>query len=145
MLGAFALVLGLAAPGWAQGEDTRPATTTFWGDTGLWFVPTGEVLPSRDFSLSMQRTEMDFRHGNTNVSFWPVTGAVGIGRLELFGALRVVTSVDRDTSPLLFGDPADEAGGLVNDYPTVRESMFILAPMKRSPRRFPVQLSRTVG
>ena len=122
MLGAFALVLGLAAPGWAQGEDTRPATTTFWGDTGLWFVPTGEVLPSRDFSLSMQRTEMDFRHGNTNVSFWPVTGAVGIGRLELFGALRVVTSVDRDTSPLLFGDPADEAGGLVNDYPTVRES-----------------------
>ena len=23
---------------------TRPATTTFFGDTGLWFVPTGEVL-----------------------------------------------------------------------------------------------------
>ena len=122
MLGASALVLGLAAPGWAQSEDTRPATTTFWGDTGLWFVPTGEVLPNRDFSLSIQRTEMDFRHGNTNVSFWPVTGAVGIGRVELFGALRVVTSVDRDTNPLLFGDPADEAGGLVNEYPTVRES-----------------------
>src|SRR5436190_12586330 len=24
---------------------TRPATTTFLGDTGLWYVPTGEVLP----------------------------------------------------------------------------------------------------
>ena len=25
----------------------RPATTTFFGDTGLWFVPTGEVLAAR--------------------------------------------------------------------------------------------------
>ena len=27
--------------------ETRPATTTFQGDTGLWNVPTGEVLPAR--------------------------------------------------------------------------------------------------
>src|SRR5258706_10139270 len=25
--------------------ETRPATTTFLGDTGLWFVPTAEILP----------------------------------------------------------------------------------------------------
>ncbi len=28
----------------ATAEETRPATTTFNGDTGLWFVPTAEVL-----------------------------------------------------------------------------------------------------
>src|SRR5206468_6191206 len=28
----------------ATPPDTRPATTTFSGDTGLWYVPTGEVL-----------------------------------------------------------------------------------------------------
>ena len=27
-----------------QPAETRPATTTFMGDTGLWFVPTGEVV-----------------------------------------------------------------------------------------------------
>ena len=27
--------------------DTRKATTTADGDTGLWFVPTGEILPAR--------------------------------------------------------------------------------------------------
>ena len=29
-------------------SQTRPATTTFMGDTGLWFVPTGEVLPAQE-------------------------------------------------------------------------------------------------
>ena len=28
--------------------ETRPATTTTMGDTGLWFVPTGEILPAHD-------------------------------------------------------------------------------------------------
>jgi peptidoglycan-associated lipoprotein len=116
------LVLAPAVPGWAQDEQTRPAMTTFWGDTGLWFVPTGEVLPSGSLSLSAQRTEFDFRQGNTNVSTWPVTAAFGAGPLEIFGALRVVTRIDRDTDPLLFAGPNNEAGGLVNEYPTVSES-----------------------
>ena len=34
--------------------DTRPATTTFYGDTGLWFVPTAEVL-AHDGSAALQR------------------------------------------------------------------------------------------
>ena len=29
-------------------ESTRPATTTFFGDTGIWFVPTAEVVPARN-------------------------------------------------------------------------------------------------
>jgi outer membrane protein OmpA-like peptidoglycan-associated protein len=118
----LSLVLAPAVPVWAQDQQTRPAMTTFWGDTGLWFVPTGEVLPTGGLSLSAQRTEFDFRQGNTNVSDWPVTAAFGAGPLEIFGSLRVVTRIDRDTEPLLFAGPNNEAGGLVNEYPTVSES-----------------------
>ena len=116
------LVLGAAVPGWAQDAETRPATTTFLGDTGLWFVPTGEVLPRGAVSLSAHRTEFDFRQGNTSVSAWPLTGAVGVGRAEVFGSLHVVTRIDRDTVPLLFAGPDDEAGGLLNEHPNVHES-----------------------
>jgi hypothetical protein len=35
--------------------ETRPATTTFFGDTGLWYVPTAEVLPHRKWSVSGYR------------------------------------------------------------------------------------------
>jgi outer membrane protein OmpA-like peptidoglycan-associated protein len=115
-------VVGYAAPGWAQDDETRPATTTFWGDTGLWFVPTGEVLPSGDASMSVHHNEFDFRQGNTSVSFWPVTGAIGAGPMEVFGSLRVITRIDRDTAPLLFAGPNDEAGGLVNEHPSTRDS-----------------------
>jgi len=121
-LGISASFLAGAAPGWAQSAETRPATTTVMGDTGLWFVPTGEVLPTKSGSFSVQRTEEDFRQGNTNVSFWPVTGAVGLGRAEIFGSLRIVTRIDRDASPLLFAGPDNEPGGLVNEYPTFHDS-----------------------
>lgn len=36
-------------------EETRPASTTFFGDTGMWFVPTGEVLGSGTVSGSGYR------------------------------------------------------------------------------------------
>ena len=35
--------------------STRPATTTFFGDTGLWYVPTAEVLGDRQWSVSGYR------------------------------------------------------------------------------------------
>jgi outer membrane protein OmpA-like peptidoglycan-associated protein len=122
MLTMALLVSGGATSGFAQDAESRPATPTFWGDTGLWFVPTGEVLPAGSVSASADRTELDFRQGNTNVSFFPATAAVGLGRAEIFGSLRVVTRIDRDTVPLLFAGPDDEAGGLVNEYPTVHET-----------------------
>jgi len=122
MMTTCSLVLGAEVPGWAQDADTRPATTTFLGDTGLWFVPTGEVLPRGAVSLSAHRTELDFRQGNTSVSAWPITGAVGIGLAEVFGSLNVVTRIDRDTVPLLFAGADDEAGGLLNEHPNVHES-----------------------
>src|SRR5262245_65284945 len=42
-------------PSQTSDEATRPATTTFYGDTGLWFVPTAEVLPHGKWSVSGYR------------------------------------------------------------------------------------------
>jgi outer membrane protein OmpA-like peptidoglycan-associated protein len=114
-----------ALPAWAQDSGTRterPATASYWGDTGLWFVPTAEVVKPGGFSFSVYRTEFDFRQGVTSLSDWPVTAAVGAGpRTEIFGAMRVVTRIDRDLSPLF--EPANpEEGGVNNDVPFVRET-----------------------
>ncbi len=116
-----------AVPAWAQGDSSgtrteRPATASYWGDTGLWFIPTAETVKPGGWSFSVYRTEFDFRQGVTDVSDWPVTFAVGAGpRTELFGALKVVTRIDRDLRPLFEpGNPED--GGVVNDVPFVRET-----------------------
>ena len=55
--------------------DTRPATTTVNGDTGLWFVPTGEVVPAKKYAISAYRVNFDRDQGFTDVSDWPVTFA----------------------------------------------------------------------
>ena len=99
--------------------DTRPATTTFMGDTGLWFVPTGEVLPARKWSISLYRANFDYDQGFTDVSIWPVTAAVGIrDRAEFFTSVRSVVRIDRDLRPLFTPNPA--FGGAVADYPANR-------------------------
>ena len=98
--------------------ETRPATTTYWGDTGLWFVPTGEILPNKRWSFSLYRTNFDFEQGFTDVSVWPITFGYGLSdRAEVFAAIRAVTRIDRDTRPIFFPN----GGGLVNEYPFVRE------------------------
>lgn len=61
----------------APPTDTRPATTTFLGDTGLWYVPTAEILPARKWSLSAYRVNFDDNQGFSDVSNWPVTFAFG--------------------------------------------------------------------
>src|SRR6476469_6772353 len=70
-----------ASTGSAPSGDvqTRPATTTFMGDTGLWYVPTGEVLPRKKWSFSAYRVNFDDNQGFTDVSDWPLTFAVGAG------------------------------------------------------------------
>jgi outer membrane protein OmpA-like peptidoglycan-associated protein len=101
--------------------ETRFATTTASGDTGLWFVPTGEVLPARRWSFSVYRTNFDYTQGFSDVSDWPVTFGVGLGdRAELFGSWSVVRRIDRDSRPI-FIPGQDEPGGLVNEYPFVRQ------------------------
>jgi len=122
------LVTGVivGGPAWAQDtattKDDRPAITTFWGDTGLWFVPTAEVIKSRGWAFGAYRTEQDFKQGSTDVSYYPATFAVGVGdRVELFGSARTVTAIDRDTRPLFNPSTANGGGGVVNEYPLVRE------------------------
>jgi len=102
-------------------QEVRPAITSFWGDTGLWFVPTAEVLKPGGWAFGAYRTELDFKQGSTDVAYYPGTLAVGAGgRTEIFGAVRAVTSIDRDTRPL-FAPATTINSGVVNEYPFVRE------------------------
>ena len=107
-------------------DENRPVTTTFTGDTGLWFAPTGEVLRHKQWSASLYRVNYDDGQGFTDISLWPVTFAVGLGgRAEFFGNWVLVTRIDRDTRPLFFHSTAAEAdtgtgGGIVVTHPKVR-------------------------
>jgi len=107
------------------GDDAiRSATTTVSGTTGLWYVPTSEVLPALKWSVSFYRTNTDDGQGFTDVSTFPATFAVGVGdRAEIFGNLILVTRIDRDTRPLFFTGTNDEGvgGGIMVNYPLVRE------------------------
>jgi len=98
----------------------RPATTTFFGDTGLWYVPTAEVLPGGNASVSGYRRGTNYVQGYTNIGDFSGSAAIGLGgRVEAFGAFLFDTRVNRDTRPLLttVGD-----GGIVDRYPRVTES-----------------------
>ena len=102
-------------PATAMTVETRPATTTFRGDTGLWFVPTGEVLPAGRWSVSAYRVNFDFNEGFTDVSNWPVTLGYGLGdRAEIFGAFDVIRRIDRDVRPVF---TSTQGGGMANEYP----------------------------
>lgn len=107
-------------------SETRPATVSVSGDTGLWFVPTAEVLPNRKWSFSFYRENADYGQGFTDVTNFPVSFGVGLGnRAELFGSYTAVTRIDRDTRPLFFlspsGAPTGAGGGIVNEYPLMRD------------------------
>ena len=107
-------------PASTAATDTRPATTTTMGDTGLWFVPTGEILPARKWSFSVYRVNFDYSQGFTDVSDFPVTFGVGLAdRAEVFGAWSLVRRIDRDVRPLFFPTVDSANGGVVNQYPFV--------------------------
>src|SRR4026208_1257231 len=101
--------------------ETRPATTTVNGDTGLWFVPTGEILPAKKWSGSAYRANFDRNQGFTDGQVWPVTFGFGAAdRAEIFGAWTLVRRVDRDVRPLFVSTEPVE-GGVGNEHPVVRE------------------------
>ena len=130
-LGLTTVLMAMAIPVFAQAPaapaapaplETRPATTTASGDTGLWFVPTGEILPDRKWSLSAYRVNFDYDQGFTDVSNWPITFGIGVrDRVEIFGALAAVNRIDRDVRPLFATMLPIFAGGVVNEYPFVRK------------------------
>ena len=104
----------------ATPQETRPATTTFFGDTGLWFVPTAEVLAHGKWSVSGYRRGTNYIQGYTNVGDFAGTFAVGIkDRAEIFGSFLFDTRIDRDLRPLFVTDPA--FGGFVDRYPRVNQ------------------------
>src|SRR5436190_9992439 len=101
-------------------DASRPATTTFFGDTGLWFVPTAEVLPRGKWSVSGYRRGTNWIQGYTNVGDFDGTFGVGVGdRAEIFGAFLVDTRIDRDTYPLFINDSS--FGGIIDRYPRVHQ------------------------
>jgi len=86
-------------------SDRRFASTTFLGDTGLWFVPTAEVLAHGKWSVSGYRRGTNFVQGFTNVGDFAGTVAVGLGdRAELFASFLADTRIDRDLRPLFSGN-----------------------------------------
>src|SRR5690242_16528618 len=100
--------------------DTRPATTTFTGDTGLWYVPTAEVLPHAKWSVSGYRRGTNWIQGYTNVADFAGTFGVGIkNRAEIFGSFLVDTRIDRDVRPLFVANPT--FGGIIDRYPKVNQ------------------------
>jgi outer membrane protein OmpA-like peptidoglycan-associated protein len=103
--------------------ETRRATTTFRGDTGLWFVPTGEVLPNRKWSFSGYRVNFDYTEGFSDVSNIPITAGIGLGdRAEIFGAWDIVRRIDRDSRPIFLSAPGTTTVRTVsNEYPFVRQ------------------------
>jgi hypothetical protein len=89
------------------------------GDTGLWFVPTAEILPAGRWSVSGYRVKFDHQQGYTDVSNWPVTFGYGAkDRVEIFGAWTLVRRIDRDVRPI-FRPTNSQVGRLINDYPFV--------------------------
>ena len=101
-------------------ESTRPATTTFTGDTGIWFVPTADILPAGTFSVSGYRRGTNYIEGYTNVGDFAGTFGIGVkNRAEIFGSFIVDTRIDRDSVPLFVNDPS--YGGVVWRYPRVNQ------------------------
>jgi outer membrane protein OmpA-like peptidoglycan-associated protein len=101
--------------------ETRPGSTTWLGDTGLWFVPTGEILPDGKWSISGYRANLDRAQGLTDISHFIGTFGVGLGdRVEVFGSVRADTRIRRAARPLF--NPTDPTnGGIQNDYPLVTD------------------------
>src|SRR5207244_6771195 len=119
LISLSAVAAGAQAPAQSTSSDTRPATTTFYGDTGLWFVPTAEVLAHGKWSGSAYRRGTNFIQGYTNIGDFAGTVAVGIkDRAEIFGSFLFGTRIDRDHErPIFLNDPA--VGGFVDRYPLV--------------------------
>ena len=122
----LALCAVLSSPAWAQGNqspqtpttdsETRPATTSVYGDTGLWYVPTGEVLPRGRWSVSGYRTNWDREESATDISNFRVTFGYGAtDRVELFGCEPVAERrhVGQRVDGLRILDPGTDGGQIL--------------------------------
>ena len=103
-------------------NETRPALPTFFGDTGLWFVPTADTLPAHKASVQLFRANWDERQGLTDVNNIGITGAFGISdRFEIFGSFKVVRLRRGVRDPVFV--PTDPVfGGVDQNYPYMRRA-----------------------
>jgi len=103
----------------ASGEP-KPALPTFFGDTGLWFVPTADTLQSHKASFQLFRANWDERQGLTDVNNIGFTAAFGVSeRVEVFGSWKIVRLRRGVRSPVFV--PTDSAfGGVDQNFPYMR-------------------------
>ena len=93
----------------------RPATTTFLGDTGLWFVPTAEVLAHGEWSASGYRRGTDYVQGFTNVGDFAGTCAVGLGNGGNLSRSSSTPASNATCARNFLNDT--QVGGIVDCYP----------------------------
>jgi peptidoglycan-associated lipoprotein len=153
-----ALCALLVSPAWAQAQgnqspqmpstdaETRPATTSVYGDTGLWYVPTGEVLPRGRWSFSGYRTNWDREESATDVSNFRVTFGYGVtDRVELFGNVDLQRRIDADTRPVRAnGTPMDDPRvfqGWGTGFGDIRLGVKanLIAPWRQQPAAFAIR------
>jgi len=97
---AFGLTLSLSIATGAWAQDSRPGSGTVFGDTGLWFVSTGETLPKGQWSGSLSLVNFDRSEGFSDIS--DIGGMFGFGvtdRIELFGTMGM-RRIDADLVPV---------------------------------------------
>lgn len=114
-----------------SGSETRPALPTFFGDTGLWFVPTAETLPAKKVSASGFRANFDRPQGLLDVSDQGFTLGYGAtSRLELFTSVGSVRLRRAVRNPI-FNSGNTSYGGADTDYPYVARgwSKTLLRPV----------------
>src|SRR4051794_2418454 len=76
-------------------DQSGPTTTSTAGDTGIWVVPSAEVLKPRGWSVSFSRVNQHNGQGFSDISNLPLTFAFGVAsHLELFGSYAVLTRID---------------------------------------------------
>jgi len=100
--------------------ETRPALPTFFGDTGLWFVPTAETLATHKASVQLFRANWDERQGLTDVNNIGFTAAFGVSdRIEVFGSWKVVRLRRGVRAPVFV--PTDSVfAGVDQNFPYIR-------------------------
>ena len=105
---AFGVTLSVIVATGAWAQETRPGSGTIFGDTGLWFVPTGETLPKGQWSGSLSLVNFDRSEGFSDIT--DIGGMFGFGvtdRIELFGTVGA-RRIDADLVPVARnGQPQD--------------------------------------
>jgi outer membrane protein OmpA-like peptidoglycan-associated protein len=105
---AIGIVLSFACTLPALAQDSRPSGNTIVGDTGIWFVPTGETVPKGKWSGGIQLVNSDRSEGFSDITdIGPMFSFGATDRVEIFGSLGY-RRIDADLVPTAgFGPPQD--------------------------------------